>query len=229
MRIIGMYTLLTLVISCTPQKEDFEESFFFPYFYAVQDEPLIYVYQDSLNPMFEVFERVFTTEDTINGKTIWLERYNSAFRLLETYQFSYDRDLKVNNHTVSNGKLYISSEIRDSIFFPFFGDTAHFSSTFPSMTDSIVFHLDSKKSLQKEKGNFTWNDKRLETVQVTDSIKYYAVDLRNKKEKVTETIGVTTYAKGMGKVHIKSANGKVNLRLTRILTEEEWKFIITKE
>lgn len=229
MRIIAIAVLILLFASCSDNnKKTLDNNENLAFFYPFNNEPKIYVYQDSLNPMFEVFERVFTTDDTLLGKHLWIERYNANFRLTETIELVYEKNLNVYNHLVGvRGDLY-NAEVRDSSFFPFFG-TSHFSSTFPSNIDTIAFHYDSRRSLSDEKSVFQWNDKELKTIVVLDTIKTYAIDTKNKKEKMSSSIAKSIYAEGIGKVQVKSVNGKVNLKLTRILTEAEWKHIITKD
>jgi hypothetical protein len=55
------------------------------------------------------------------------------------------------------------------------------------------------------------------------------IDTKNKMEKVTQTVGRTSFAKGLGKVYVESADGQFALKLARILTDKEWKFVVTKE
>ncbi len=229
MRIIAIAALILLIASCTDEtKQTLENNDNLAFFYPFNNEPKIYVYQDSINPMFEVFERVFTTEDTLLGKHLWIERYNGNFKLTETIELVYEKNLNVYNHLVGvRGDLY-NAEVRDSSFFPFFG-TSHFSSTFPSNIDTIAFHFDNRRTLTDEKGTFEWNDNKLKTITVLDTIKTYAIDTKNKKEKMNSSIAKSIYAEGIGKVQVKSVNGKVNLKLTRILSDPEWKHIITKD
>jgi len=229
MRLIVISALVVLIASCTnDKKKTLENNENLAFFYPFNSEPKIYVYQDSINPMFETFERIFTTEDKLLGKHLWIERYNANFKLTETIEMVYEKNLNVYNHLVGvRGDLY-NAEIRDSSYFPFFGKS-HFSSTFPSNIDTIAFHYDSKRTLTDEKGFFHWNDEKLKTISVLDSIKTYAIDTKNKKEKMNSSIAKTIYAEGIGKVQVRSLNGKVNLKLTRILTDAEWKHIITKD
>lgn len=225
MKHVVVIALLLALFSCQQDgKNDLE---FMPYFYEADSSPKIYVYQDSLNPLFEVFERVFVVEDEVNGKVVWIEKYNMNYRLLETFQFSMKHDLHVMNHLVSaKGKL-INAELRDSTYYPLLGQS-HFSSTFPSNVDSLIFHYDMKRSLLDKKNHFVFDDKAIETIFIQDTITTYAIDIRNQLEKKSQSISTTQFAKGIGKVQTTSANGKVNLRLTRILSEEEWKYISTK-
>jgi hypothetical protein len=85
-----------------------------------------------------------------------------------------------------------------------------------------------KRSLLDKKNHFVFDDKAIETIFIQDTITTYAIDIRNQLEKKSQSISTTQFAKGIGKVQTTSANGKVNLRLTRILSEEEWKYISTK-
>lgn len=229
MKNLVIVVLVLLFASCNNDTQNtLEKSEYLDFFYPYNPEPKVYVYQDSINPMFEVFERVFTTEDELLGKHLWIERYNSNFMLTETIELVSSKNLNVYNHLISvRGDLY-NGEVRDSSFFPFFG-ACHFSSTFPSNIDTIAFHYDNRRSISEEKGNFLWNGKNLKTITVLDSIKTYAIDTKNKKEKMTSSIAKTVYAEGLGKVQVKSLNGKVNLKLTRILSDSEWTFIVTKE
>lgn len=230
MRYLVLFTLVLLFTNCTDDNsvKTLENNEYLLFFYPFNTEPKIYVYQDSINPMFETFERVFVTEDTLLGKHLWIERYNANFNLIETVELLYHKNLNVYNHLVAvRGDLY-NAEVRDSSFFPFFG-TSHFSSTFPSNIDTIAFHFDSRRKLTDEKGVYNWNDKQFKTITVLDTIKTYAIDTKNKKEKMNSSIAKTIYAEGIGKVQVKSLNGKVNLRLTRILTDPEWRNIITKD
>jgi hypothetical protein len=95
--------------------------------------------------------------------------------------------------------------------------------------DTISFYLDMRRTLTKEKGTFQWEEKELETIVVVDSLKNYMIDTKNRREKVTHTVGRTSFAKGLGKVYVESADGQFVLKLARILTDKEWKFVVTKE
>lgn len=226
MKYVVFFTLIMALFSC--KTDGISDKEFMPFFYTADSSPKIYVYQDSINPLFEVFERVFVVEDEINGKILWIEKYNADFRLIETQQFSYNNNMNVLNHMVLvRGDLY-NAEVRDSTFFPIHNNQSHFSSTFPSNRDSIVFHYDMKRTLLSEKKTHTYNKQDYTAIEVIDSISSYAIDLRNQMEKKTEAVAITTFAHGLGKVQTQSNNGKVNLKLTRVLTDEEWKFIITK-
>ena len=197
------------------------------YFYPFHTSPVVYVYQDSLSPMFEIFERIFVTEDELMGKHLWIERYNSNFILTETIEMVQLHNYNVYNHLVGiRGDLY-NAEIRDSSFFPLTKAT-HFSSTFPSNVDSIAFHYEIKRSVLNQNGTVNWNDTELNSLTTIDSITTFAIDVKNRKEKKNTSVSNTIYAKGIGKIQVKSQNGNVNLKLTKILTDEEWKYVITK-
>lgn len=225
MKYVVFFTLIMALLSC--KTDGISDKELMQFFYSADNSPKIYVYQDSINPLFEVFERVFVVEDEINGKIFWIEKYNADYRLMETHQFSYNNNMDVLNHLVLvRGDLY-NAEVRDSTFFPIHGQS-HFSSTFPSNRDSIIFHYDMKRTLLSDKKTHTFNKQDFIAIEVIDSIASYAIDFRNELEKKTESVAITTYAQGLGKVQTKSNNGKVNLKLTRVLTDEEWKFIITK-
>jgi hypothetical protein len=218
-------TLLLTLIACSDK--NVKEIPFLEYYYPFDSEPKVYVYQDSLNPLYEVFERVFTVEDPM-GKHLWIERYNTNFSLTETVEILATDKLNVRNHLIGVRGNLESAVVRDSLFFPSFG-TSIFSSTFPSNNDTIVFHYEIKRTLQDKKGIFNWEDKTLETINTLDSVKAYIIDVKNEKEKVNLSLAKSVYAKGLGKVQVFSLNGAVNLQLKRVLTDEEWKFIVTKE
>jgi hypothetical protein len=226
MRKLVFGLVVLLAVGCK-SGDSVEEQGMMDYFYPLSAEPVVYVYQDVNNPLYEVFERVFVTEDVL-GKHFWIERYNTEFMLTETTELLVDKQLRVHNHLVGVRGDLRNAEVKDSTYYPFFGPS-HFSSLFPSNVDTISFYLDMRRSLTNEKGTFAWEDKELETIVVIDSLKNYMIDTKNRREKVTQTVGRTSFAKGLGKVYVESADGQFALKLARILTDKEWRFVVTKE
>jgi hypothetical protein len=196
------------------------------YFYPVNGTPYIYVFQDSLDPFFEMFERIVNYSDPL-GKHVLIERYNANFNLVESYDLLADKDFQVFNHILYSGASQIIAQISDSTFMPWSG-TGAFVSSFPGAVDSLYFSLKNKRSLNQEIGIFEWNGKSLSTRIFTDSIFSLAVDIKNKREKAVSAVAFHEFAEGLGRVRIRTADGKSNLVLKQILTEEDWKSLVTK-
>lgn len=200
----------------------FDETFFYP----KSAQPYVYVFQDSLDPFFEMFERVITFYDPL-GEHMLIERYNANFTLVESYDLLSENNYVVHNHTLYHNGKPIIAHVVDSSFVPWKG-TGVFSSTFPGSVDSIMFSLKNKRSMNNEFGNFHWKEEKLETRIVTDSIFTLAIDLKNQKEKSQSVVAFHEFAQGLGRVRIKTADGKSNLVLQKILTDDEWLKLITK-
>jgi hypothetical protein len=215
---------LLLVVSCSSKSESSDE-LAKNYFYPNEPKPYVYVFQDSLNPVFEMFERIVTYQDPW-GEHRLIERYNSNFMLIESYDVLVDHDYKVLNHVLYHGTKEIIAKISDSTFMPWQGK-ANFSSSFPGTVDSIYFTMTNKRSLQEKKGGFIWNKEQLSTRLFLDSIYTLAVDLKNQKEKILTTVAIHEFAKGLGRVRIQSTVGEYNLVLINKISEEDWQKMVT--
>lgn len=196
------------------------------YFYPASDQPYVYIYQDSIDPYFELFERIVTYHDPL-GKHLLIERYNANFTLVESFDLLAERDFQVLNHILYSGNKQIVAEITDSTFMPWHGKGT-FASNFPGSVDSILFYLQNKRSLLAASAHFVWDNETRATRIFTDSIFSIALDLKNQKEKAVSAVAFHEFAAGLGRVRIRTADGKSNLVLKKILSEDEWKTLITK-
>jgi len=206
----------------TPKSSDLSQQFMYPQ----APEPYVYVFQDSLDPFFEMFERIITYYDPL-GNHLLIERYNSNFVLVESYDLLYDKNFQVFNHKLYANNIEIIAEVSDSTFVPWEG-TGVFASTFQSTVDSIMFVMRNKRSLLDERGSFTWEGKEIQTLQMIDSIQTIAIDVKNQREKPASAVAVHEFAEGLGRIRIKTTDGSSNLVLKGILSESEWKKLITK-
>jgi len=223
--LLGLTAVLFSLSACkndTKNTQELQQK----YFYPASDAPYIYVFQDSLDPFFEMFERIVSYYDPL-GKHLLIERYNANFNLVESYDLLVDKDYKVLNHILYNGATQIVAQISDSTFMPW-GGKGTFASSFPGAVDSILFSLTNKRSLNSEMSQFLWEDKPRSTLVFTDSIYSLAVDLKNQREKAVSAVAYHEFAEGLGRVRIRTADGKSNLILTQILTQDEWKKLVTK-
>jgi hypothetical protein len=173
-----------------------------------------------------MFERIITYYDPL-GNHLLIERYNSNFVLVESYDLLYDKNFQVFNHKLYANNIEIIAEVSDSTFVPWEG-TGVFASTFQSTVDSIMFVMRNKRSLLDERGSFTWEGKEIQTLQMIDSIQTIAIDVKNKREKPASAVAVHEFAEGLGRIRIKTTDGSSNLVLKGILSESEWKKLITK-
>jgi len=218
-------TLLSfLLVSCS-QKSD-SNSPFEEFMYSKMESPYVYVFQDSLNPFFERFERIVTYNDPL-GDHMLIEFYNADFVLVESFDLLQDKQYQVLSHYLYVGSQQIVAEVRDSTYIPWEGSGV-FASSFPGTVDSIMFIIRNKRSLTDKRGTFEWKGEEIETIQITDSVYTLAIDLKNQREKPANGVLIHEYAKGMGKVRIRTKDGTSNLVLKAILTEAEWKTLITK-
>ncbi len=217
--------MMTILWSCESAKDQYRR-LAETYFYPTTDGPMIYIYQDSLDPIYEMFERIVPVYDPL-GKHLLVERYNSNFVLLESFDLLADKDYQVFNHVLYTQDQQIIANITDSTYMPWNG-SGKFSSSFPSTVDSIMFTLANERSLNNDSGKFPWKGQELTTRSFTDSITTTAIDLKNKREKVLKTVAIHEFAEGIGRVRIKTADGKSNLVLKSIITERDWNTLRTK-
>lgn len=222
--LLGLSVFMVSLSSCKRSDDALELSKQFMYPQA--DQPYIYVFQDSLDPFFEMFERVITYYDPL-GNHLLIERYNSNFVLLESYDLLYDKNYQVFNHILYVGQSQVIAEVSDSTFIPWTGNGV-FASSFQGTTDGIMFKMRNNRSLIPERGSFTWNDEKLITLQVLDSINTVAIDLKNNLKKPASTVAIHEFAEGLGRVRIRTLDGSSNLVLKAILSESDWKKVITK-
>jgi hypothetical protein len=221
---LGILLLSVSFSACkrTNDGTELAQKFMYPY----SDAPYVYVFQDSLDPFFEMFERIVTYYDPL-GNHLLIERYNSNFMLLESYDLLYDRNFQVFNHILYFGQSQIIAQVSDSTFVPWQGSGV-FSSSFKGTADGIMFQMKNNKSLVEERGVFSWNGEELATLQVLDSISTIAVDLNNNLEKPASTVAIHEFAEGIGRVRIRTLDGSSNLVLKAIISESDWKKLITK-
>jgi hypothetical protein len=222
--LIGMGLLTISLSSCkrTNNATELAQRFMYPQ----SDEPFVYIFQDSLDPFFEMFERVITYYDPL-GNHLLIERYNANFILLESYDLLYDKNYQVFNHILYFGQSQIIAEVKDSVFVPWEGKGV-FSTTFQGTTDGVFFKMQNKRLLLDEKGSFEWNGTKLVTLQVLDSISTLAIDLKNNREKPASTQAIHEFAEGLGRVRIRTLDGSSNLVLKAIISDADWKKMVTK-
>lgn len=210
--------------SCKPKEKT--ENLSLTFMYPKSSTPYVYVFQDSLNPFFEMFERIVTYYDPL-GNHLLIERYNANFVLVEAYDLLYDKNYQVFNHLLYFGTSEIIAQVSDSTFVPWEG-SGIFASSFQGTVDSIMFVMHNKRSLMSERGTFEWKGEKIATLQMVDSIQTMAIDLKNKREKPASVVAIHEFAEGMGRVRIRTLDGTSNLVLKAVLTEDEWKKLITK-
>lgn len=219
--------LISVLCACNNNTENQNSSDFLEFMYPERAEPYIYVFQDSLNPFYEMFERVITR--SIGGqKQMLIERYNYNFQLVEVYLLSYDNHFNVLNHALYNGASEIPTAITDSTFMPYDGRGV-FATSFPGTNDSIVFSMKNVRQRLEEQDVFEWEGQTLKTIQFSDSIFTLAADIKNRLEQSQNAVAIHHFAKGLGRVMITMRDDSSILILKRILTEAQWKKIITKE
>jgi hypothetical protein len=221
---LGVLLLSGPFLSCkrTNDPAALAQQFMYPY----SDVPYVYVFQDSLDPFFEMFERIITYYDPL-GNHLLIERYNSNFVLLESYDLLYNTEFKVFNHILYFGQSQIIAQVGDSTFVPWQG-RGIFSSSFKGTTDGIMFQLKNNRSLMNERGLFNWKGEELATLQVLDSISTIAFDLNNNRENPASAVAIHEFAEGLGRVRIRTLDGSSNLVLKAIISESDWKKMITK-
>lgn len=228
-RFLVQYSLLALffvfISSCQDGEKEASvlES---TYFYPRTDSPVVYIYQDSLNPIYELFERIIPYYDPL-GQHLLIERYNANFQLIEAYDLLADQGHKVFNHILYANENQIMATITDSTFMPWSGK-GKFSSSFPSTVDSIMFSMVNNRSLSSETGNFDWEGKTLKTRIFVDSISTLIIDLKNKREKPMNAVARHEFAEGIGRVRIQLIDGTSNLVLVGILSEKDWNVLRTR-
>ena len=196
------------------------------FFYPSSNAPYVYIFQDSLDPFYEMFERIITYHDP-SGEHRVIQRYNANFDLVEAYDILVDKNYKVLTHTLYSGNREIPAQVHDSVFMPWTG-SGIFSSSFPGAVDSIMFTLRNKRHLTDEQGSFELSENQYETRIFVDSIYTLAIDLKNKKEKAQSAVAYHEFAKDLGRVRIRTADGASILVLVKILSDEDWKRLITK-
>jgi hypothetical protein len=219
--------LILVLVSCKSTTEKQNISDFHEFMYPEHAEPYIYVYQDSLNPFYEMFERVIT-RNFGGQKQMLIERYNYNFQLVEAYLLAYDNHFKVLNHALYNGPSEIPTTVTDSVFMPYDGRGV-FATSFPGTNDSIMFSMKNVRNRIEKQGVFEWEGETFTTIQFSDSIYTLAADIKNRLEQEQNAVAIHHFAKGMGRVMITMSDDSSILILKRILTEAQWKKIITKD
>jgi hypothetical protein len=200
-----------------------EEQFSYP----KGDVPRVYIYQDSVNPIFETFDRIVHYTDGFGNHQL-IERYNENFALVESIDILLDEESKIFKQVFNVGASQITAQIKDSVFMPWSGEPSKYWSTFPSTADSLSFILRSERSLNAGEGRFSYNDKTYKTISFTDSVFTTAIDLKNRRERQMNGVLIHEFAEGLGRVRIRATDGSTNLVLKRIITDDEWNKLRTK-
>jgi len=225
-RIAWYFFIITVSISCTNKTDQNVNFSFEEFMYPEKAEPYVYVYQDSLNPIYEMFERVIT-KNVGGSKQMLVERYNYNFQLVEAYLLSYENQFQVLNHVLYMGSHEIPTMIADSVFMPY-NTRGVFETSFPSTTDSIMFSMRNVRHKLADQCIFIWEGQNLPTMRFVDSIFTLAIDMKNEKEQAQNGVAIHHFAKGVGRVMIAMEDNSSILVLKKVLSEDQWKNIITK-
>ena len=104
-----------------------------------------------------------------------------------------------------------------------------FASRFPGFLDSTLILREVKKKISKEIDNYDVLGEKTKALVTNERIRMTNFNPFTKKEVVQEGDAISYYAEGYGLVEWHTKSKKVHYKLEKILTQEEWIKIITRE
>lgn len=193
------------------------------YFYPREDEPYIYAFQDKYNPISERFFRYISMPQD-DREVFVIELYNETLRIFEGFTLEPSDNFVISDHMkVDREGIKRSSKITKSAYFPAdFDDQAVFIADFPSHLDSIIMVYESRKSVVAKDVKIEVMGKKLETIQLIDSVRVHMVNTYTKATSTQEAPIYRYYAKGMGQVRFEGVDTEVQYNLQRILPDSWW-------
>ncbi len=219
-KIFGIFSLLFFAFSCkTEGSQNPYSDFFYPY----DEEAKFYVYRDVVHGLNEKFYRVYGVDDS-HGKHIIVENYSSDGRIIEAINYNYDSLSVIDHMVVDRNSQKVKTLLLKNKLFPMHqNDRTWFASKFPGVMDSTLFLSETKRSFFKStpfKSEVMGESKN--TIVTLDTIRLTVLNPFTKKENAQMAVFKSYFAEGVGLVRIHDLNMKTELKLERILTQQEW-------
>ncbi|TNE55459.1 MAG: hypothetical protein EP338_04110 [Bacteroidetes bacterium] len=218
-RALGLLLFLGLY-ACGKQtyKHPYSE-FFFPY----NEEVKVYVFKDHKNALKEQYYRVFGINDSY-GKHIVLEMYSEDARLLQAYNYQADSLFVMDHMVVDRNKKKLKALLMKRDLFPGSVDEqSWFASKFPGFRDSTIILSEIKRNfVEASPQKMQVMDESRNVIVFRDTMRMTAINLGNKKENQVQSVFKVYFAEGVGLFRIEGEEGRADLRLDRILSQEEW-------
>jgi hypothetical protein len=218
-----------LLLSCG-EKSSFEsKNPYAKYFYPWDTVMKVYVFRDIANGLDEQFHRIYSIKDSEGGHIV-VETYATDGRIIEAMNYNTD-SLDVMDHmVVDRNEKKTKSELFKKGFMPMFkGQETYFASRFPGFLDSTLILREVKKKISKELDNYDVLGEKTKALVLDDHIRMTNFNPFTKAERVQEGEAISYYAEGYGLVEWHTKSKKVHYKLEKILSQEEWIKIITRE
>jgi hypothetical protein len=219
-----------LMLLACGEKNSFESANpYAKYFYPWDTVMKVYLYRDIANGLDEQFHRLYSINDSEGGHIV-VETYSADGRIIEAMNYNTD-SLDVMDHMVvdRNGKK-TKTELFKHQYFPMNKDQeTAFASRFPGFLDSTLILREVKRKISKEIDNYEILGERKKALVTTERIRMTNFNPFSKKEAVQEGEATSYYAQGYGLVEWHTKSKKVHYKLEKIMTQEEWIKIITRE
>jgi hypothetical protein len=222
--IIACFILLT---SCRNQQTESKNQYI-TYFYEADSVPKIYLFRDIANGLDELFQRIYTVDDS-QGSHIIVETYAADGRIIEALNYNTD-SLDVMDHMVvnRNGKKTKAELFKNKLIPMNDREEVWFASRFQGFMDSTLILKEIKRKVNGKEILCDVMGEQVPTIVMKDRIRMTNFNPFTKKERVLEGNSINYFAKGYGLVEWFTPDKKVHYRLEKIMTQEEWIKIITR-
>lgn len=225
-----LIVVVGLMLAACGEKGSFESANpYAKYFYPWDTVMKVYLYRDIAHGLDEQFHRIYSINDSEGGHIV-VETYSADGRIIEAINYNTD-SLDVMDHMVvdRNGKK-TKTELFKYQFMPMSQDQeTSFASRFPGFLDSTLILREVKRKISKEIDNYDVLGEKTKALVTTERIRMTNFNPFTKKEAIQEGDAISYYAEGYGLVEWHTKSKKVHYKLEKILSQEEWIKIITRE
>ncbi len=228
MKYIVYFTfILGLITACNTSHNESKNPYF-QYFYNADTIPKIYLFRDVANGLDELYQRIYTVEDS-RGKHIIVEYYAADGRIIEALNYNID-SLNVMDHMVVNrkGQKMKAELFKDQLIPMNDSEEVWFATRFQGFMDSTLILKEIKRKVSGKDIKIDVMGEEVPAIVMKDRIRMTNFNPFTKKEAVLEGLSINYFAKGYGLVEWFTPDKKVHYRLEKIMNQEEWYRIITR-
>lgn len=238
MRIVGFLLVGLILGACTSDADTIETSkeevnvestndlreFYYP---AITEEPTIFVYADTANPLGEQIERVYLLNED-NTKQLVIEKFNSTLRIKEAYSLKVDDSLRFYDHMiVDRSAKKRKAKVEADRYFPLSKtDNTKFVTHFPGAVDSTVMISNTRSHYAEGPFKMEILGEQLDVILVKDSITWAQINPATNMGNSIDGVMNRYYAKDVGLVAYGPEDGSVIYKLSKILNEDQWQVIV---
>jgi hypothetical protein len=220
-RLAGFLFILMVVAACSNKGSKNELA---DYFYPLEGEGKVYLYQDVHNGLAERFHRIYRLEDS-KGKHLIVEIYTDDGRIIEAYNYGVD-SLNLDDHMIvdRDAKKRQAELFKNRLFPMDMRDQTYFASRFPGIRDStlILHEIERRVNPVKQREFITVMGKKKEALVFEDNFRTTIFNPITHDEAEINGRNYSYFVKGIGLVRWRDNKSKSDFQLKKIISEEDW-------